>query len=268
MRVFVLLHFILSFHSLNAFQNKAGIADLSLDVITQDGIWKLKVVNHSLAPMDLYLQDSKTKTEVKSYVIPPKDTLISFELGEGDKQQVIDVFNENYDLGYYLGDPNAIHDSTYLYGLPFKKGKKYSVSQGFNGRFSHNKSTSRYAIDFQLEIGEPVHAAREGLVIKVEEQFNEHGGEEYRNKANRIIILHSDGTTASYVHLDFEGAAVEEGEYVQKGQHIGNSGFTGFTRGPHLHFVVRKGKDVAVPIYFEGYEGVSLKKRKRYKRTK
>jgi len=158
------------------------------------------------------------------------------------------------------------HNDDYLYSLPFKKGKKFSVTQSFNGKFSHNNDISRYAIDFGLQIGDQVHAAREGIVVKVVENYKEAGGKEYMWKATRIVILHDDGTTASYVHLDYEGVLVEEGDRVEKGQFIGYSGNTGFTRGPHLHFVVRKEKDLAVPIYFEGYEGMVLKRRKKYKR--
>ena len=92
-------------------------------------------------------------------------------------------------ITYYIGDPEKINPNTdYLYRLPFKKGKKYKVTQGFNGKFSHYGSISQYAIDFKLEIGEPVYAAREGMVVKTQSHFTEHGGREYLHKANRIII--------------------------------------------------------------------------------
>jgi hypothetical protein len=35
---------------------------------------------------------------------------------------------------------------------------------------------------------------------------------------------------------------------------------TGFTRGPHLHFVVLRERDISVPIRFEGYEDRDLSK--------
>lgn len=242
--------------------------DLSVRVVSKEGELKLMVMNHTLAPLDFYVKESESKTVVKECLVAPMDSLICMDI-EGEKDSTaVKSFNEQFDLGYYLGDPKVVHDSTYLYRFPFKKGKKYEVSQTFNGKFSHNHIASKYAIDFQLEVGEPVHAAREGVVIKVEKHFKDHGGEEYKYKANRIILLHEDGTTASYVHLDYNGVLVEEGEYVEKGQHIGYSGLTGFTRGPHLHFVVRRGKDIAVPVYFEGYEGKVLKRRKRYKRVR
>ena len=65
--------------------------------------------------------------------------------------------------------------------------------------------------------------------------------------------------------MDHNGVLVKNGEKVEKGQLIGYSGNTGFTRGPHLHFVVRKEKDIAIPIFFEGYESKPVKAGKKYK---
>ena len=157
-------------------------------------------------------------------------------------------------------------DLDFLYSLPFKKDKKYRVTQSFHGKSSHHSDASRFAIDFQLEVGETVHAARGGVVVKVIDWFTKQGGPELRNAANRIVVILEDGTLASYVHLDYKGSMVKEGEKVEKGQVLGLSGLTGYTRGPHLHFVVRKENDLAIPIYFEGYPGQVLKKGKKYKR--
>jgi murein DD-endopeptidase MepM/ murein hydrolase activator NlpD len=89
-----------------------------------------------------------------------------------------------------------------------------------------------------------VYAARDGTVVKVIDWFSKQGEEELINAANKIIIAHSDGTLASYVHLDYKGSFVKEGEFVERGEKIGISGLTGYTRGPHLHFVVRKERDI------------------------
>jgi len=116
-----------------------------------------------------------------------------------------------------------------------------------------------------MKIGEPVHAAREGLVFIVIDWFSEgKKKKELTKKANKIVILHSDGTIGSYAHLSKNGVTVQEGDYVKKGQHIGYSGNTGFTGGPHLHFTVRKEKDESIPIYFEEYPGEVLMKGKYY----
>ena len=160
----------------------------------------------------------------------------------------------------YGNSKTAYHDSSYVYSLPIRKGKRVRISQGFNGKQSHSSTESKYAIDFDIPVGSKVYAAREGIVVYTLDQFTKSGGKTYVKKANKIVILHSDGTFAAYSHLQYKGTLVKKGERVERGQHIGYSGNTGFSRGPHLHFAVRLPQDICVPIYFEGYEGQVFKK--------
>jgi len=238
--------------------------DLSLKLQDHDQGYALMAVN--LTPADLLLVITDSAERIQEYVLPPHDTTLVRILPGEDRELVRTWFNDQHQVSYYFGDPDkAKPEKEYLYRLPFATGKSYRVNQGFNGKFSHSSTISRYALDFDLDIGEAVHAARGGLVVKVEEHFTESGDRTYLYKANRIIILHRDGTTASYVHLKPHGSLVEIGMRVAKGQLIGYSGNTGFTRGPHLHFVVRKERDVAIPIYFEGYPHKYLKQGKKYR---
>jgi murein DD-endopeptidase MepM/ murein hydrolase activator NlpD len=73
------------------------------------------------------------------------------------------------------------------------------------------------------------------------------GGDDskYDWDANYILIQHSDGTLAQYVHLMKGGSKVELGQRVKAGEWIGLSGNTGHSTGPHLHFSVFKAKDGA-----------------------
>lgn len=224
------------------------------------------VTNLLLAPIEMIVSDRQTEKELRTLVVPPKDSLVLFELSGDTADSLIESVREDYKVGYFVGYPDTAKiEWNYPYRLPFKKGKKYEVSQGWNGKTSHRSKISYHAYDFQLDIGEPVHAARDGLVIKAIDWFTKKGGTELRNSANRIVVLHDDGTTASYVHLTYKGVLVNVGDRVTKGQHIGISGLTGYTNGPHLHFVVRRDRDQSIPVYFEGYPGLELKKRKRYK---
>ena len=115
-----------------------------------------------------------------------------------------------------------------------------------------------------MQVGDPVYAARGGLVIKAIDWFTKQGGPELVKAANRIVILHEDGTMASYVHLIYKGVLVKEGDRIEMGQKIGYSGLTGYTNGTHLHFVVRKERDISIPIYFRGHEQKELKMGKKY----
>ncbi|KAA2223753.1 M23 family metallopeptidase [Chryseobacterium sediminis] len=136
----------------------------------------------------------------------------------------------------YIGDVTLInYDKDYHYDLPFKKGKSVNIYQGYNGTFSHQNENS---LDFTMPEGTEVTAAREGLVTDLVSTSNI--GCPTRScidKANYITILHPDGTFAQYYHLKQNGVKVNIGDQVKKGDVIGLSGNTGWSKGPHLHFV-------------------------------
>lgn len=142
-----------------------------------------------------------------------------------------------YDVYYVLGDVNVdFAESNYVYALPFAKNKKFLIYQGYNGKFSHQNSNS---IDFSLQIGDQVFAAREGKVVKsITENDRNCMSKDCAKFNNKIIILHSDGTLAEYVHLKKNGSVVKIGDSVSQNQLIGYSGNTGWSKGPHLHFSV------------------------------
>jgi len=151
--------------------------------------------------------------------------------------------------------------------FPTEPNKKYKVMQGYNGGFSHHSEYSKYAIDFNLQKGETVYSAAEGYVVGVIKDYdNNGGGKEMRNQANFITIYHPGfNVFTQYVHLKYEGTLVKLGDSVKRGQPIGYSGNTGFSRGAHLHFNVLKatveGQMKSVPAMFDDdVSGFNLKK--------
>jgi murein DD-endopeptidase MepM/ murein hydrolase activator NlpD len=127
-------------------------------------------------------------------------------------------------------------DTSYVYALPFEKGKSYWLMQGYFGRFSHRE---RVALDFNMKRGTKICAAREGVVVRVKEDGDRGGwGPKFRPFGNNIVIQHTDGSRAGYWHLQKDGALVNAGDTVTKGQVIGLSGKTGYAFQPHLHFIV------------------------------
>lgn len=143
----------------------------------------------------------------------------------------------NYNVFYVLGDINVNYaENDLVYELPFAKNKKYTIYQGYNGKFSHQNA---YSLDFSFKEGEEVHAAREGKVVQVITNNNQHCITiDCAKFNNKIIIMHSDGTLGEYVHLKQNGDEVKVGDEVSTGQLIGYSGNTGWSVGPHLHFSV------------------------------
>src|SRR4026207_2110488 len=81
---------------------------------------------------------------------------------------------------------------SYVYELPFEKGAKHRVVQGYGGLFSHIHTA---AVDFTMPVGTSVFAAREGTVYSYKDDSNEGGFMgNYKNKANYLIIQHDDGS--------------------------------------------------------------------------
>ncbi|RMH64034.1 MAG: M23 family metallopeptidase [Bacteroidetes bacterium] len=171
---------------------------------------------------------------------------------EGTVIDPLKPWDTSYRTRWAPGDVSQVPDLEYAYALPFAPGAAYTVVQGYHGRFSHQHT---YALDFDLPRGTPVHAARDGVVVAVEERFGDGAPEErFRDRANYVHIQHADGTVGYYVHLERGGALVNVGDWVRRGQRIGLSGNSGYSAGPHLHFeVVRLTRDVrpaSLPVRF------------------
>jgi murein DD-endopeptidase MepM/ murein hydrolase activator NlpD len=127
-------------------------------------------------------------------------------------------------------------DTSYVYSLPYEEGFYHRIIQGYFGPFSHKE---RAALDFKMKRGTNVLAAREGIVVRVKEDGNRGGwNKKYRPFGNNIVIQHPDGSRSGYWHLQHNGALVNVGDTVSKGQVIALSGKTGYTATPHLHFLV------------------------------
>ena len=126
-------------------------------------------------------------------------------------------------------------DTSYIYALPYEEGISYYMVQGYFSSFTHKE---RAALDFKMKRGSTICAAREGVVIRVKED-GDRGGlkRRYRPYGNYVIIQHADSSRAGYWHIQKDGALVNAGDTVKKGQPIALSGKTGYSFMPHLHFL-------------------------------
>jgi murein DD-endopeptidase MepM/ murein hydrolase activator NlpD len=84
-------------------------------------------------------------------------------------------------------------------------------------------------IDFGVPEGTPVRAAAAGQVERASTDASGYG--------LHVRVRHSDGSLTLYAHL--RRMACKAGQRVQAGQVIAESGNTGNSTGPHLHFEYR-----------------------------
>ncbi|MEX0976206.1 MAG: M23 family metallopeptidase [Woeseia sp.] len=168
-----------------------------------------------------------------------------------------------YRYTWIVGDPTSIHSPDTPYRAPFAVARSHPVSQAFPTALTHGTADSRHAIDIVMPIGTGVFAARAGTVFQVASQHFRSGLDVERDgpAANLVRILHNDGTYAEYAHLNWNTIRVRPGDAVRRGEYIADSGNTGYTSGPHLHFAVLRNRGMgaeSVPVVFEGPNGSEL----------
>jgi murein DD-endopeptidase MepM/ murein hydrolase activator NlpD len=159
----------------------------------------------------------------------------------------------------HLGRVEADHDDSYLYRLPYGDDVSFPIIQGYGAKLSH-RGAERFTLDFGMPIGTRVHAAREGIVALVEDSHDSGcAHERCAALANFVVVVHSDGTTGEYYHLERGSVQVRVGERVESGQWLARSGNTGYSTAPHLHFgVYRMSADRAtesLPVRFRTRRG-------------
>lgn len=121
---------------------------------------------------------------------------------------------------------------------PFECGRTANVTQGNNGATSHYGRT-RYAFDFGLPLETPLLAMADGIVLFTFDETGpgdncyNGGGPECAAFSNYVSLLHGDGTTTIYKHLN--AVTVTIGEFVPRMGQVGLSGSTGYSTGPHAH---------------------------------
>ena len=126
--------------------------------------------------------------------------------------------------------------------LPDKS--KYRISSTFGYRSDPISGVSKMhtGFDFACKPGNSVYASGDGVVSSVTFELFNYG--------NSVVIDHGFGYKTRYAHL--KTIFVAEGMKLKRGECIGESGNSGKSTGPHLHYeVMYKGRFVNPVNYFD-----------------
>ena len=124
-----------------------------------------------------------------------------------------------------LSHPRGLHKIT----SPFYVNRTIARYFKKHGRIFHkNPASIRHrGLDLRGRYGKPIYAVADGIVAIAEHMVFE---------GNFVVIDHGKGVFTGYMHQS--KLLVSEGQRVQAGQLLGNSGNTGASAGPHLHLAL------------------------------
>ncbi len=118
-------------------------------------------------------------------------------------------------------------ESEYLFKEPFSRPLKSKVTSSFGKKriFNRTHQTQHLGTDFRAALGKNIPVANTGRVVLVKDLF-------YSGKT--VIVDHGKGIFTLYGHLS--KVHVEEGQLIRKFHIVGESGSTGRSTAPHLHW--------------------------------
>lgn len=158
----------------------------------------------------------KINSTKKQFSAPPEEELLRIER---ERQLMRAARNKigKIDTAYFSSG----------FTLPIKSGKLTGVF-GSQRILNGVPQNIHNGLDYSAPTGTDVYAMADGLV--------QIAGDDFYYNGNFVLIDHGQGLSSVYLH--FSKLNVETGEFVKKGQKIGEVGSTGRSTGPHLHWGV------------------------------
>jgi len=200
-----------------------------------------------------------------SYKMKPDKYNISY--GVNDKTMnafTINILPREFSIQYLTVDKNVEsntrNDKAYEEFYKYYTSRRYKSSSNpdfeksfilpTKGRLSTEYGETRYVnnsptsynhsgLDIATPAGTPIYASNSGEV-KLSMNLILTG--------NTVLVDHGNGFFTTYYHM--QDRFVEEGDTVKTNEKIGTVGSTGFSTGPHLHFIISFYDQNLEPGYF------------------
>jgi murein DD-endopeptidase MepM/ murein hydrolase activator NlpD len=211
--------------SLNIFdyQNKPS-ALLGIDINKKAGDYKILLVPKAGSSSESILIVKEREKLVSSMPVPES---VGGNSAANQTKVVNTLADENSILAVIKTFAKNLWTKPFIYPItgPIIVTDPYGYS-----RDTGNYLITHKGIDLKADEGTKVTAMNKGIV-RIAKNFVLYG--------KTVVIDHGYGVMTFYMHMS--KIKVNVGELVQQGQHIGLSGHTGYSTGPHLHITVRIG---------------------------
>jgi hypothetical protein len=161
-----------------------------------------------------------------------------------------DIYINTWDteiLNPYVYDYQSFNSPVNLCLSTDSLGFVMPVNNIVTSNYGHRKGRQHQGVDLDLETGDTVVSAFDGVVRM--SRF-------YYGYGNMVVVRHHNGLETLYGHLS--KVEVEPGQEVKAGQMVGLGGNTGHSFGSHLHFEIRFMGQPIDPSKFIAFDKFSL----------
>ena len=237
----------------------AGFLSVKINNDTIDTL----VRDHSISGYSTVTKSNTASRKPVTYLGPKQ--INSFSVGESGKTgsisegDIVDLAWSNRQapniFGSHTSSPNNVGTAVSTSNnqpSPLKDNSQDLIDGVFNAPTHTTRISSDFGargeehhtgVDYPVAVGTDVRASAPGTVTRVADLGNTSYGK-------YIYVQHGNGIQTRYAHLSKFNVKV--GDIVDTGDILGQSGSTGRSSGPHLHFEVRKNGKAIDPKEFIG----------------
>jgi len=197
---------------------RSAKAIVGIDLNTEPGAYPLElVINGKTVHKQIMI--SKKKYPVQRLTLPEDMVVLSPE----NEARV--ARDQKKTAAIWPVDSERIWSGKFVDPLP---GKPIGTPFGVRRVINKIPKNSHSGVDVSGEMGDPVKAPNDGVVVLVDDQFY---------SGNSVVLDHGQGIYTMFFHLS--RINVKYGQPVAKGEVIALVGSTGRSTGAHLHWGVR-----------------------------